>query len=87
MHNDLVSLGYEGEVLLGDTHNKGHEGFLCGFDQFQGEVGRVHITPLQRLYHLHQRLDDHDRKVGVTGGEDQLFLGEDGREDLAQGEC
>ena len=73
------------QVLLGQSHNIGHETFLSGLDEVRRQVRHVHVTPPEREDHLHEGCDYESGQVGVVGGEDHLLLHEDCREDEPEG--
>jgi hypothetical protein len=73
------------QALLVHPHDVGHEGLLRGLDEVCGQVGDVHVAPLEGQDHAHKGLDDEGGQVLVVGGEDDLFFLEDGGEDGAEG--
>ena len=65
-HHHFVGGVDLGEVLLGDPHHEGHEALLSCVQEVGGQVGDVHVTPLEGKNHPHDRLYDEGREVGVV---------------------
>ena len=69
------------KLFAWQPNNVGHEGFLGWFNKVGGEIGNVHIAPLEREYHSHEGLNDKRGEVRVVRCKHYLPLEENGGQD------
>ena len=77
----LVGGGEVREVLLVDADDEGHEVFVGGVDEVEGQVVDEHVLPLQRLDQLQQAFNDHHVEVLALAGYDHLLLQQHAQQD------